>query len=72
MKPLLKLISIVTLILLIACSSNLVDNPYDFSNMDRTTRIAYLSVHTFLQRGIKDGEPVQLNKYSKIDTIIIK
>ena len=58
-------------LLFIACSSTKVDNPYDYANMDRTTRRAYQAVDAALQKGISAGHPLKLNRYSKIDTIIV-
>jgi len=55
-----------------ACTSGRVDDKSkDYSHFDRTTRNAYVAVDEFLQEGIANGTPVQLHKYSRIDTITI-
>ncbi|NQV16648.1 xanthan lyase [bacterium] len=62
-----------TLVALFGCTPTLVEKePYDYSKMDRSTRYAYRQVDKFIQAGIKHKQPLELNRYSKIDTIIIK
>ena len=70
-KPRLKIL-ILTLLVIGACTSPHVEkDPYDYSKMDRATKIAYEQVHQFLQKEIEDHHALALNKYSRIDSIII-
>ncbi len=65
-----KLLPLV-LLFLAACTSTSVKDRYDYSNMDRPVRKAYSAVDNFLLTSIKQEYPIVINKYSKIDTIII-
>lgn len=61
-----------TLFILMACTPGRVKRDhYDYSNMNRPTRVAYQRVAEFLTRGIIEKEPVELVRHSRIDTIII-
>ena len=58
--------------ILFSCISNKpVSTDYDYSSMDRTTKKAYQSVERFLATNTKADSPLRLNKYTKIDTIIV-
>lgn len=65
-------LTIVLVAFLISCISNKpVSTDYDYSNMDRPTKKAYLGVERFLASSTNANSPLQLNKYTKIDTIIV-
>ena len=58
--------------ILMACvPGSIKDEPYDYSKMNRATRLAYERVDLFLQEGINNKSPVEIVKHSKIDSIII-
>ncbi|KAA3618213.1 MAG: xanthan lyase [Calditrichaeota bacterium] len=44
---------------------------YDISNLDKTAQQAYVAVDKFLQDCITHSNPLAINRYSRIDTIII-
>ena len=57
---------------LIACSSSKPGkSDYDYSMMDKTTKKAYQGVEQFLVANTTKGSHLKLNKYTKIDTIIV-
>lgn len=58
-------------IILLGCSANSVKPRYDYSSMDRTTRIAYKRVDAFLKQSIQGKTSVQLMRPSRIDTIVV-
>ena len=72
MKFLLKCLTVSFVLLILSCTTTAPDKKgYDYKNMDRTTRAAYKRVDAFLYMCISDGVPVKINKYTRIDTIII-
>ncbi|NQT61436.1 MAG: N-acetylmuramoyl-L-alanine amidase [Candidatus Marinimicrobia bacterium] len=57
---------------LFSCTSNKpVSTNYDYSNMGRTTKKAYLGVERFLASSTRADSPLRLNKHTNIDTIIV-
>jgi len=44
---------------------------YDYSEMDRPTRLAHYRAEKFLNSCIEDGDPVKLLRYTRIDSLII-
>jgi hypothetical protein len=44
---------------------------YDYSEMDRPTRLAHYRVEKFLMSCIQDGDPVKTSRYTKIDSLKI-
>ncbi len=67
-----KLLTSLLVLFLIACSSSMPGNSsYDYSEMDRTTRKAYQGVERFLEANTSRDSHLKLNRYTKIDTIII-
>ncbi len=72
MKTMLNFLTPALVLIFAACTSQPPTKyDYDYSNMDRTTRKAYKRVDGFLTMCIQAGTPVEINKYSRIDTIII-
>lgn len=67
-----KLLTIFFVSFLITCTSSKPGkSSYDYTNMDRSTKKAYRAVEQFIQSSIQPDSPIRLNKYTKIDTIII-
>ncbi len=67
-----KFLTFILVSLIAACTSSKPEKTdYDYSNMDRITKKAYQGVERFLDTSISDESPLKLNKYTKIDTIIV-
>jgi hypothetical protein len=47
------------------------ESDFDYSKMDRTTKKAYQGVERFLTSSTRADSPLGLNKYTKIDSIIV-
>lgn len=63
---------LVLLLLLQACTQGPVKKDrYDYSKMNRRTKLAYKRVDQFLDAGIKKNDPIQIAKHSKIDSLAI-
>lgn len=62
---------IITVLVLTACSANTARPLYDYSGMNRPTRVAYKRADAFLRQAIQKEGPVRLMRPSRIDTIII-
>jgi len=65
------LVSTLVLFLMTCVSSKPGKSSYDYSNMDRATRKAYRGVEHFLELETSEKSTLKLNKYTKIDTIVI-
>ncbi|KAA3656000.1 MAG: hypothetical protein DWQ10_16400, partial [Calditrichaeota bacterium] len=44
---------------------------YDITQYDKATQQAWVAVDNFLQDCIQSGAPVAINRYSRIDTILL-
>lgn len=64
-----------TLFLLALLASCTITSPkedrYDYAKMDRATRKAYQGVERFLNDNTRKDSPLSLNRYTRIDTVII-
>ena len=68
-----KFLSISLLLFLVACSSSgPKKDGIDYSNMDRTTRKAYQGVDRFLDANTSQESRLKLNRYTRLDTIIVE
>ncbi|MBT3228931.1 MAG: xanthan lyase [Candidatus Marinimicrobia bacterium] len=67
-----KFLTLLFVSFLITCTSSKPGKTrYDYSNMDRVTRKAHQSVEQFLDSSTKEDSHLRLDKYTRIDTIII-
>ena len=60
------------ILFLFSCTSQIVKkSPYDYSGMDEDTKEIQLCMESLLNSCIDHQYPVKLNRYSKIDSVII-
>ena len=61
-----------TILIFLSCTTlGLKKSAYDYSNMDRPTRLAHYRVEKFLENCIEDQDPVALSQYTRIDSVVI-
>lgn len=67
-----KFLTITIVLFLAACSSSgPKKDRHDYSSMDRTTRKAYQGVEHFLDANTSKDSPLKLNRYTRLDTIVV-
>ncbi len=69
--PRLAYVLLILAIFSFSCSTlGLKKSKYDYSEMDRPTRLAHYRTEKFLESCIEDADPIQVSKYTRIDSLV--